>query len=89
MTLDEFVEELAQLGKGWRLTKGFYSSKIRRGDCCPISAFFDRPAGEVEECWKDLGLSLEDAKAIIHAADWCNGCDESLRQRLLKACSLA
>lgn len=87
MTLDEFIAELENTPRTWRLNGG----AIRSGLCCPITGTERRRLSS--DNWRRIGLALHldfgTVRKIVHAADNDPGHDRALRARLLAACGLA
>jgi len=95
MTIDEFLDELAQTPRKWRLRN--HDGAIRMGHCCPITAVFKRKrAAEALECADLLDLRPSDAVAIMTASDYTRFKDtpkismwqRGLRKEILEACGL-
>ena len=90
MTIDEFIKRLSQIKRSWIITS---RGRIRdEHDWCPIESM-----AEVDGAYsfgaRKLGLSHDDAKLIVFAADDQQFIFEhesltELRKRLLKACGL-
>ena len=97
MTIYEFLDELAQTPRKWRLRKK--DGAIRMGHCCPITAVFNgkQRANEALECADLMDLRPSDAVAIIAASDYTHFKDvpamiciwqTGLRKEILEACGL-
>jgi hypothetical protein len=98
MTLDEFLEKLAQTPREWRIDHGRF---IRRqvtifGACaCPITSLVTDDDGTVVSSGRyrsaGIKLGLDDRLIcrIADAADDVEGADQDLRNRLLEATGLA
>lgn len=92
MTLDEFFEKLPKTGWHFMDSAEFGKLRIRLGaGCqCPLEAVAIVDAGSVSICRlvEGIGLSFEDGKRIVYAADNWIGHDPALRARLLAHCGL-
>jgi hypothetical protein len=94
MTIEEFLNELAQVKDNWELVYDFeYTGgpaiRTQESCDCPIIAVakmrgFSYSAYEVESAAEALGLNLDDARKVIDASDG----EGELRSRLEHACRL-
>jgi hypothetical protein len=94
MTIDEFLAQLAQTPRRWKVMYAHHIRLTRDGIAlhCPITAVagnnfsFRNPTPAAFA----LGLSRDDALNIVEAADRsiCASGNRELRQRLLAACAL-
>lgn len=93
MTINEFIDKLKDTPRDWYL----YDGAIRRGPrthhgcLCPMHALAPKMYSGAS-AGTSLGLSCEDADAIVMAADWRSSLltwrSQVLRARLLEACGL-
>lgn len=82
VTINEFVDKLAETPDGWCIRRGELI-RLRR-NTCPICAVLGGAGSTItSEKYDRLGLSLKDGDAIALAADGWTGFDPALRQRLL------
>ena len=89
MTLDQFIAELEKTPRDWRVVWGAAIRRVRPNyNCCPITSLYDQASASWPSCFLRLGLSLENAKAIMDAADNYRKHDPALRSRLLAACGI-
>jgi hypothetical protein len=103
MTIKQFLEELQQTPRDWRITKPgecVIPGAIRRGKHTKFNNDYQCPLGAVAlpgkpacrtplEYGLQLGLSEDDILAILRAADHHrSSSDSTLRQQLLAACGL-
>lgn len=96
MTLDEFIAEIEPAG--WQgiygVNVGIRCGRIDQNEswCCPVTYVAKKRTGrrfgvnDTETAAGYMGLSQEDRKAIVMAADTSE--ESELRERLLKACGL-
>jgi hypothetical protein len=99
MTIPEFLERLCVSGQDWTAMSG--DDGPRGGPirgrlltawgvaCCPITAVADSgDLGKAIGVGQALGLSEDDAKRIVQAADGWRNYDAPLRRQLLEAVGL-
>ena len=83
MTLQQFLDKLAETPRDWQLRGG---NGIRDSELsCPLQVVFGKQTGYAREA-RDAGLSDDEVANIISASD--NVGDLHYRPRLLKACGL-
>lgn len=91
MTIDQFIDQLSVTRVGeWRLT---YHNRIRAnaatlGQTCPVCAVDGVQGLAFIKSAQRLELSIEDATAIVDAADGVGNDNDALRTRLLQATGL-
>jgi hypothetical protein len=86
-TISTFLKEVQMRGVKFRLNRAGQIRTFTREHYCPLDAMAD----ETNTWFKykePLGLSSDDAEAIILAADNDEACDQKLRAKLLKACGI-
>lgn len=94
MTIDEFLVRLEAVDRQWwgKSESPWIRTKTPKDSdtyCCPLTAVAGlTKVGDWKKAAEQLGLSIDDAKAIVAAADNRDGHDPALRARLLKACGL-
>jgi hypothetical protein len=89
MTLDQFIAELEKTPRKWRFSNGMsLRLDVGQGSCCPVTSMLGLHCSRWQSAAHDLGLELEDARAIARAADREPGHDPALRSRLLAACGI-
>lgn len=98
MTIEQFLMELRSANKKWDLHFGndpIYGRKIIRcqDGGCPITTLCRHKTGKhftnyyYQQAARELGLSVEDAEALVGAADG-HPARSSLQTRLLLACGI-
>lgn len=94
MTIDEFLVRLEAVDRQWwgkRESPWIRTKTPKDSDtyCCPLTAVAGLPkVGDWKKAGELLGLSMDDTKAIVSAADNREGHDPALRARLLAAVGL-
>lgn len=92
MSLDQFLEKLAQTPRDWVLAGSLIRCGMNVfGSECPISCLAGRKSWEYPDAARLLGISDDDARDIAYAADINSTKDThraELRTKLLEACGL-
>ena len=86
MTLQQFLDKLAETPRTWKVTGKEPYKGLRSGSRCPVEVVAGRGEDQYDQALYDLKLLPNTAERIINAADFCG--EEAMSARLLKACGL-
>lgn len=95
MSIDEFIEALAQTPREWAYLCHSRANVVlrlngqavgNRTPICPLEVVANRPS--FIDAAYSLGLSNEDRNTILYAADGDRNHDPTLRARLIEACGM-
>jgi hypothetical protein len=93
MTYPEFLDALRKTPRDWKLESDyeFIRRKGHRYWQCPISALRNKASGDYRDAAARMGLDIQLAREIAHAADRTGLENEkiaAIRRDLLEACGL-